>query len=253
MSYDRPTSKDVRRIFDQYEELVKEYGLIRPGYNLTLDEGSKTYGRAYRVYEVADRSLWGKKGDQNSYDGEYGSGHYEPTIGYNYLGMTAREAHDAIADRMRMVYDIVRALKLQKTNPILNCGHFPTPMAGGSGGTGKAYGPDDSSMCYSCADDATKTEIADPATNRITLYVGSDQIDWFGHRQGITAHKVTTWNGTQMGFVSGSSLQCVNYTPSGGRYSFYSITVKMEDGSLWYGRTEGPGMYVNLKRKKANR
>lgn len=158
MSYDRPTSKDVERIFGQYEELVKEYGLIRPGYNLTLDIGSKTYGRAYRVHEVADRSLWGKKGDSNDYRGEYGSGHYEPTIGQNYLGMTAAEACESLIVRKQMVYDMARAWGIEKTNPILDCGHFPTPMASGSLGTGKAIGSNGASMCYACADDATRRD-----------------------------------------------------------------------------------------------
>lgn len=252
MSYDRPTSKDVRRIFDQYEELVKEYGLIRPGYNLSLDIGSKTYGRAYRVYEVADRSLWGKKGDQNDYRGEYGSGQYEPTVGQNYLGMTAAEACDALITRKRMVYDMSRAWGIEKTNPILDCGHFPTPMASGSGGTGKAYGPDGASMCYACADDATRAEIADPATDRISLYVSSSAPD-NAYQTILTNWTVTTWPGAKMGTITESSSECVNYTPSGGRYSFYSITVRMDDGSKWYGRAAGPGMFVNLKRKKVSK
>lgn len=254
MSYDRPTSKDVTHIFSQYEELVKEYGLIRPGYNLTLDIGSKTYGRAYRVYEVADRSLWGKKGNASDWSGEYGSGLYEPTIGYNYLGMTAGEAHDAIADRKRMVYDIVRTLKLEKTNPILDCGHFPTPMAGGSGGTGKAYDRDDSSMCYACADDRTKQEIADPATDRVTLYVGSTPIYAHGPGCGLLDYPVTTWNGTKMGKVCELAPRRIQETPSGGVFEAYYVTVRMDDdGSKWYGRTSGPGMFVNLRRKKASK
>lgn len=117
MSYDRPTSKDVEHIFAQYEELVKEYGLIRPGYNLSLDIGSKTYGCAYRVYEVADRSLWGQKEDEWQ---QYGSGQYEPTIGGSFLGMAAREAWDNLAGRKRVIYDIVRALKLNKVEQWVN-------------------------------------------------------------------------------------------------------------------------------------
>lgn len=252
MSYDRPTVKDVRCIFEQYAELVKEYGLVRPGYNLTLDEGSKTYGRAYRVYEVADRSLWGKKGNASDWSGEYGSGHYEPTIGYSYLGMTAREAHEAIAERKRMIYDIVRALKLEKTNPILDCGHFPTPMPSGSGGTGKAYDRDGASMCYACANDRTRQEITNPETDRIGLYIGTSTDGL--NRGHLRVLPVTTWNGTQMGRVWESSNRDRRITPTGGEYEVYYVTVRMDDdGSLWYGRASGPGMFVNLKRKKINK
>lgn len=168
MSYDRPTVKDVRRIFDQYEELVKEYGLIRPGYNLSLDIGSKTYGHAYRVYEVADRSLWGKK-EGSTHPGclahrpgwatndcicnKYGSGQYEPTIGQSYLGMTTAEACESLITRRRMIYDMSRAWGIEKTNPILGCGHFPTPTPSGSICTGEAYNREGVSMCYSCADE----------------------------------------------------------------------------------------------------
>ena len=250
MSYDRPTVKDVRRLFDQYEELVKEYDLIRPGYNLTLDEGSKTYGRAYRVYEVADRSLWGKK-DEDGW--EYGSGHYEPTLADSYLRMTAQEAMDNLIIRRRMIYDMVRSLGTEKTNPILDCGHFPTPQPHGSIETGKAEDADGRTLCFSCADDAMRRTIENPETQRVTLYVESKP--WpegmiFSRLQGFN---VTTWNGTPMGRVTNLALGSHTHTPTGGKVSTYWIQVVMEDGSEWYGRTSGPGTYVNLKRKKVNK
>lgn len=97
MSYERPTRRDVEAVFASYVDACDTYGLVTPGRRLVLSIGSKTYGNAYRVNEV-----W--------QDRERGTGHYAPAIGSDYLGMTAREAHETLCERIRLVHDIVRVI-----------------------------------------------------------------------------------------------------------------------------------------------
>lgn len=79
--------EDLHRLVAVLEELVKPLfegenvedvyeQMKRP--HLTLEEGSKTYGRAYRVFFTG-----GSK---------YGSGHWEPVGFSDYLGATKPEA-----------------------------------------------------------------------------------------------------------------------------------------------------------------
>lgn len=107
---ERITRKDLDAMFGRYVRAIEAGGYVRDGYHLTLDIGSKTYGRAYRVYETANRELWGT---DNGKGGKYGSGQYEPTIGRNYLGMTAREAYDALADRAGLLEDVAYAAQMK--------------------------------------------------------------------------------------------------------------------------------------------
>lgn len=108
---DRYYDRDFYRIADLYEETVNAYGLVRPGYELTFAAGSKTYGNAYTVYEVARRELWGADDGRGS---TYGSGHYEPTIGGHFLGMTAREACEALQHRRRVIFDMAQTCNLPR-------------------------------------------------------------------------------------------------------------------------------------------
>lgn len=90
----RITVKDVREAFARYQGVCNYYGLHRDGYQLTLQEGSSTYGIGWRVYEVKED--------------EIGGGQYEPMIGFNYLGATAREAWDELNTRARAIDEAIR-------------------------------------------------------------------------------------------------------------------------------------------------
>ena len=67
-----------------------------------LDHGSKHYGRAFRVY------LTGIQAEDGSYP--QGSGHGRPPAGDDFLGMTKRDAFNALADRARALEDVAYAL-----------------------------------------------------------------------------------------------------------------------------------------------
>lgn len=72
---ERITKKDIDPVFARLQRRL-------PHLNLVLDEGSKTYGRAWRLHHVPA----GQSGHHNV-PGHTGSG---------YLGMTAREAYEAL-------------------------------------------------------------------------------------------------------------------------------------------------------------
>lgn len=102
MSYERPTAKDVERVLEAYREVLDRapWQMIRPGARLVLEQGSKTYGRAWRLYETG----------HVDHTGEVTTGYYRPTIGDDFLGMTAREARAALSTRLRVVADVVLAM-----------------------------------------------------------------------------------------------------------------------------------------------
>jgi DNA-nicking Smr family endonuclease len=83
--------EDLHRLVAVLEELVKPLlegeevpdvyeSMKRP--HLVLQEGSKTYGRAFRIHFTG-----GSK---------YGSGHWEPRGFSDYLGMTKAEAEQSL-------------------------------------------------------------------------------------------------------------------------------------------------------------
>jgi hypothetical protein len=61
---------------------------------ITVAEGSKAYGRAYRLHSLKTGS----------------GGLYDPPLGGDYLGMTKREAYDALVSRTSFIWEVV-ALK----------------------------------------------------------------------------------------------------------------------------------------------
>lgn len=94
---DRITQADLRYALAHHVDALERYGITYDG-RLVLDEGSKTYGRAYRLNRIAT--------------GE--SGHRAPPIGSDYLGMTAREAYETLTTRTRAVHDVAAALDLPR-------------------------------------------------------------------------------------------------------------------------------------------
>lgn len=87
----RITNADLDRLFESYARQAP----TRPGYRLGLDYGSKTYGRAFRLFEInTDKTQPGW------------SGHYAPLIGSDYLGMTKAEAFETLSTMRRVLVDL---------------------------------------------------------------------------------------------------------------------------------------------------
>lgn len=74
------TIADVRYAFERLCKVYDYHDLLNPGEFLTLEEGSKTYGRAYRVYL--------RRPDRD--------GFCEPRLHHNYLGMAKAEAYQTL-------------------------------------------------------------------------------------------------------------------------------------------------------------
>ena len=102
---DRITNRDLEAMLGRYVRACEAHGLIPEGYRVGLDHGSKTYGRAFRVY------LQGSPvhNEDGGYDWPNGSGHHNPPAGGDFLGMTKREAYDRLADRARVLEDVAYA------------------------------------------------------------------------------------------------------------------------------------------------
>ena len=96
---------DVRGMFARYERANESAGLIPDGFHLVLSEGSKYYGNAYRVHLTGNRV----KLDNGRYEWPNGTGHDNPPVGNDFLGMTKRDAYDSLADAARIIEDMTRA------------------------------------------------------------------------------------------------------------------------------------------------
>jgi hypothetical protein len=94
------TTKDLEAQLARYVRACERLGLIPEGMRVGLDHGSKTYGRAFRVY------LTGIRAEDGTYPN--GSGHGRPPAGDDFLGMTKREAFTVLADRARTLEDVAR-------------------------------------------------------------------------------------------------------------------------------------------------
>ena len=88
---DRITRKDLDNAHRAHVETLTRHDLIDPDAGrLVLNIGSKTYGNAYRL-------AWIPTGE---------TGHYNPPIGGDFLGMTARDAYDRLTERTRTIQDV---------------------------------------------------------------------------------------------------------------------------------------------------
>jgi hypothetical protein len=101
---ERITSKDLKRALSAHVDCLARVGITYDG-RLGLDEGSKTYGCAYRLYRT------GYVVEQHDGTHRATTGHGRPPVGDDYLGMTAREAYETLTARTRDIYDTVYALR----------------------------------------------------------------------------------------------------------------------------------------------
>jgi hypothetical protein len=92
------TMSDLRRALEAHIECLARCGITYNG-RLGLDEGSKLYGRAFRLYRTG-----------YMIDGRPTTGHGRPPVGDDFLGMTKREAYETLTARTRAIYDTAAAV-----------------------------------------------------------------------------------------------------------------------------------------------
>lgn len=117
----------------------------------------------------------------------------------------------------------------------LDCGHAPSARdpEDSIGATGVAYTADNRSMCYACADAATRETMR--TADSVVLYL---------HASG----NVTTWSGGIMGRVaSRTERSCGGFAR---RYKRTYVRVTDLDGREWYGSGPGDGMYIRLRARR---
>lgn len=120
------------------------------------------------------------------------------------------------------------------TSPnILDCGHPPTPTEGI--GTGYARTPDDKMICYECADNMQRADMADPNRRQITAYISSD------------GKKIITWSGGELANITGHRTYQGGWKRST-MHMFWAIDPRT--GRHWYGRNKGEGMIITLTARK---
>lgn len=90
------TRDDVRHALAHYVDALERYG-IDAGGRVGMDEGSPTYGRAWRVYVIPEGQ----------------SGHHNPPVGEDYIGWTRAEAYSTLTQRTRTMHDMAQLLKLE--------------------------------------------------------------------------------------------------------------------------------------------
>lgn len=128
---DRITQADLTRALEAHVTALEKCGITYSG-RMGLSHGSKPNGIAYRLYVTdfdyhCQETKWHltPAGNYNGIDyswdhanckrchgtkREICSGHNNPPVGDDYLGMTAREAYDALTSRTRAIYDVASAI-----------------------------------------------------------------------------------------------------------------------------------------------
>ena len=101
MSFDHVTISNVRGAFYRYREACTVLGMIPTGQDVTLTEGSRANGIAYRVHLMS----------RDPETGRVHGGAWHPPAGDDFLGWTKREAFDRLADRASVLEATARHLK----------------------------------------------------------------------------------------------------------------------------------------------
>lgn len=116
-----------------------------------------------------------------------------------------------------------------------DCGNpFPVLPTNHHGGTGRCIilsTEGDKEICYKCAFERTKKEMA--TSDRIGAYLSSE------------GKTVTTWSGETLGTVID-----LRYMRLFGHLRKCSIRVRAFDGTIWYARGADQGMHCTLRRAK---
>jgi hypothetical protein len=119
---------------------------------------------------------------------------------------------------------------------VLDCGHAPTDDGlcyanGQRMTTGYATTRDGRRLCYSCADDMQRSELATADT--YGAYVSSD------------GRRITTWSGGPLARVTSHSI---GRAGSGGQMHYWRAVTP--DGAEFYGRNAGEGMCITIRRAR---
>jgi hypothetical protein len=112
---------DLKCALDAHIECLARCGITYDG-RLGLDEGSKLYGRAFRLYRTGymipcdcrpgyTNLLTGVCTVCNDAGQRPTTGHARPPVGDDYLGMTKSEAYETLTARTRAIYDTAAAVK----------------------------------------------------------------------------------------------------------------------------------------------
>lgn len=107
---DRITKADLAAALEHHKLALEAVGIKYEG-ELRMDHGSKTYGNAYRIYRTNVPIPAGEAGEGRWADVRISSAHYNPPVGSDFLGMTAREAYDNLTTRTSVLWDVARHLK----------------------------------------------------------------------------------------------------------------------------------------------
>lgn len=86
------TTADLERALVAHVQALRAHGMIGADETVGLDHGSKTYGRAFRLFL--------KRGSSGA--------HYSPPMGGSggYLGMTKADAFDRLTTLTGAIYDV---------------------------------------------------------------------------------------------------------------------------------------------------
>ena len=94
---ERTTEKQLEQLAKMISEELKWANLLPNETKIVLDKGSKTYGRAYRIYTTG-------------YEGNSGYSDKPLHLGDGYLGITKREAYLSLRAILRTL-EAVRGAK----------------------------------------------------------------------------------------------------------------------------------------------
>ena len=94
---ERITTHQLEQLVRMISEEMRWAGLLPEGTKVILEQGSKTYGRAYRIYTV-------------NYDKHGGYSDSPLHLGDGFLGATKREAWIALRSILR-TFEAVRSAK----------------------------------------------------------------------------------------------------------------------------------------------
>jgi hypothetical protein len=92
------TTEMLTNRFKAFTSVCERMGIVPPaGRKWGLDAGSKTYGRAYRIFWIDEKT---------------GGHHYAGSMS-DFLGMTKAEAYEALGQRLTMLWALDDAKKVK--------------------------------------------------------------------------------------------------------------------------------------------
>lgn len=135
---------------------------------------------------------------------------------------------------------------------VLDCGHLslpPDPSIGGA--SGYAVRPDQTRICYACADESEREALK--TSDKIFAYL-SDAVTEPKHGTTIRPSEITTWTGGHLMSIVSIVWRRVGFCDVTGRRPMSAfITARDVHGAVWIGRSPGHGMYARMRRAKRSK